>query len=500
MSYSGTSPSTRRDTALLLLAHVAFWTLAAIALLPGLDRFADMTELYAWGMAPQWGTYKHPPLLAWAVGAWFLVFPNRDGAFHLLAMANAALAIWLVGRFTREVLADGPDARRWALWAMVAAAFALPYGNLALKLNMNSVLLPLWPLVAWAWWRNVRRPAFAGAVGLGLAAALAMMGKYYSGVVLVSLLLASLASAPGRAWMRTPWPYVSVAVFALALAPHVAWVAQHDWVSFRYIEKHRADDGHGTLYMLKFSGITLGMWLLAALALGWAGRPWRIDASLERWRGALAVLALGPWALTIALGLSMDLQLTSPWALPLGFCFPALVLAWVRPQAEWPVMRRRVVALFIAFWLTAFCVAALNQWQLAHKGDPSYYLPRAELAHAIALGERIPAWVGADWQYATALSFYMPSHPHAIPGFPDDGPAAVHTPKDWRRSTGLLVCPRVATVAASYRDCAASARAWLNKHGMSFDNTHVRVQREGWRFPLAKPYDFDLLWVMPSAP
>ncbi len=487
----------RSDSARLLLAHTTVWFLSAVALLPGLDRFADMHELYAWGMAPQWGTYKHPPLLSWLVGAWFRVFPAQDWAFHLLAVLNATLSVWLIGRFTREVLEPDPGAVRWSQWAMAGAALALSYGNLALKLNMNTVLLPLWPLVAWAWWRSVRRATAWRAVALGLAAALCLLGKYYSGVMLLCLLFASLACAPGRAWLLTPAPYISLAVFVAALLPHGLWVARHDFITLRYLNEQGGEAGFSMVMAAKFIAMALISALIAAAVLGWTGRPWRRDEQLRAWRGALIVLAAGPAAVSLALTAALDIELSSPWALPLGFAFAPLVLAWARPERPWPELRRSIIIALCVYWALMMAGAGVGDWRKAQRADAGYYLAREELAQAIAQAELQPAWVGGDWQYAAALSFYSKQHPHAIPGLPGQGGAAVHTPAAWASQTGLIVCP---VASETQTHCLAQAQAWARARGLATQQTRTTVRRQGWRFPLDVPSDFDLLWVRPQPP
>ena len=61
-----------------------------------------------------------------------------------------------------------------------------------------------------------------------------MLSKYYSGVFLAGFLLPIFLVREGRQWLLTPRPYVALAAFGLALAPHVAWIAHHQWVTLGY--------------------------------------------------------------------------------------------------------------------------------------------------------------------------------------------------------------------------------------------------------------------------
>lgn len=499
-----------RDGRRVLLGHLLVWFLGAAAILPGLDRYGDMHELYAWAQPLAWGNFKHPPLLTWIVGAWFTLFPTRDWAFHLLAVLNATVAIWLVGRLTAALFERDPQAPRWAWLAMVAAALSLAHGNLALKLNMNSVLLPLWPLAAWAWWCALQRPGWVRTILLALAGAACMLGKYYSGVLLLALLLATVLLPAGRAWLRTPHPWVAGVLFVLLLLPHIGWVLSHELVTWRYVQDQDGPSGWEARDTAQFLAMAVVAWLPAALALGWAGRPWRrvaapaVDGALDgapggATRQAILALAFGPVAISLGLAWAMDIELSSPWALPLGYAYAAVMLAWWRPGAPWPLLRRRALAALAVYWVVMLAGGAWVTWGKAQRGHPGDYLPHDALARFVDAQPVAPQWVGGDWVFATALAFYSEDHPRAFPGLPTEMPGRVHAPADWATRPGLIICP-VAPDAPPGSPCADAAVALAQAQGLRTSVQRVRLQREGWRFPRQVPHGFDLVWLRPAGP
>ncbi len=490
------------DRRRVLLGHLLVWFLGAVAILPGLDRYGDMQELYAWAQPLAWGNHKHPPLLTWIVGAWFTLFPTRDWAFQLLAVLNSTLAIWLVGRLTQALFAHDPQAPRWSWLAMVAAALSLAHGNLALKLNMNSILLPLWPLAAWAWWLALQRPSWARTVLLALAGAACMLGKYYSGVFLLSLLAATLLLPAGRAFLRTPHPWVACLLFALALVPHIGWVLAHEQVTWRYVQAQGDVNGWHAGNAARFLAMAVLVWLPAAACLAWAGHPWqRAPAqgpghALPR---ALAALALGPALISLALAWAMGIELSSPWALPLGYIFPGLVFAWWRPGAPWPLLRRRALASLAVYWVVMLAGGAWATWGKAQRGDPGDYLPHNALASWVDAQPHAPQWVGGAWVFATALAFYSENHPRAFPDLPTTLPGRVHAPADWATRPGLFVCP-VAADAPQPSPCAESALELTQARGLHASVQRLQLKSEGLRFPRQVPFWFDIVWVLPAAP
>ena len=93
-----------RATFILLALFVAVWTPFQIVSFSSLDLHFDLVELYAWTHHLSVGYYKHPPLGALMAAAWFSVFPVADWSFHLLAMTNAAIALYAIDLIARRYL------------------------------------------------------------------------------------------------------------------------------------------------------------------------------------------------------------------------------------------------------------------------------------------------------------------------------------------------------------------------------------------------------------
>src|SRR5437660_6227306 len=93
------------NAAVVLIAYVALWTLYGAIAKGSQDIHADMSEQYVLARELALGYPKHPPLTMLIVRLWFAVFPTADWAYYLLAMANAALALWIIWRLCARFLA-----------------------------------------------------------------------------------------------------------------------------------------------------------------------------------------------------------------------------------------------------------------------------------------------------------------------------------------------------------------------------------------------------------
>ena len=68
----------------------------------------------------------------------------------------------------------------------------------------------------------------------GFAAALGILTKYSTAMLLGALLLHLLSSPKLRERLRSPGVYAAFAVFAVVLAPHFLWLVRHDFPSFKF--------------------------------------------------------------------------------------------------------------------------------------------------------------------------------------------------------------------------------------------------------------------------
>src|SRR6266699_3089558 len=230
-------PSRRERTAVrLLIGYVAVWTLYGVLAKGSQDVHFDMGEAVAWSREPAFGYSKHPPFSAWVVGAWFTVFPLADWAYYLLAMVLAGLALWIAWILSARWLEGEKRAAGLALLTLV------PFFNFhALKFNANTVLIPLWAATTLWFLRSFETRDLLSAALAGVAAAAAMLGKYWSIVLLGGLAIAALGDARRSGYFRSPAPWVTVAAGALALAPHLAWLLTQGAAPFEYaLDKHPA--------------------------------------------------------------------------------------------------------------------------------------------------------------------------------------------------------------------------------------------------------------------
>src|ERR1700712_1725479 len=256
-------------------AHAALWTLILANLKAAQDVHMDVAEAFAWGQKFQFGYGKHPPLAGWVAGLWFKLFPVVDWSTYALAMATLGCALvicWLVALRVVD--------RRRAFFTVVLLALYPVFNFKGFKYNPDLLQLVTLPLLVLAYLHAFEKRSVRAGLWLGLAGALALMTKYWVLTMIGAVGLAALIHPARLLFLRSPAPWVAIAVAALAMIPHLLWLREVDFVPLTY-----AGDVYGlesraqnVQLVLGYVGHNLALLAapvaLAALALCWPTR-WR---------------------------------------------------------------------------------------------------------------------------------------------------------------------------------------------------------------------------------
>ena len=317
-----------RTVLISLAAYWVLWTIYGTIAKSGQGLHPDMTELLDWSQHLAWG-YKHPPLAAAIVWAWFGVFPVAAWSYYLLAMLMPTLTLWIVWRLSAHYLDIEKRIFGLALLTLV------PFFNFhALKFNVNTVLMPAWAATTLWFLRSytTRSALYAALAGAGAAAA--MLGKYWSIFLIAGLVVAALIDRRRGAYFRSAAPWITVAVGAIVIAPHVFWLVQHNFEPFAYAmyvhgEKSFADVAISALGYLAGSAGYVAVPVIIALA---AARPSRATLGDMVWpsdpdRRLAAAAFWGPLLLPVVGALASGTDITSLWSMSAWTLLPVLLLS-----------------------------------------------------------------------------------------------------------------------------------------------------------------------------
>ncbi|HEY1545960.1 MAG TPA: glycosyltransferase family 39 protein [Xanthobacteraceae bacterium] len=410
-----TDPARRgRAVVGVLAVYCGLWALYGAIAKGSQDVHFDMGEMVAWSREVTWGTPKHPPLGAWLVRAWFSVFPLADWSYYLFAMVVATVTLWIAWRIAGHYL----DAEKRVVG--LALLTLVPFFNFhALKYNANTVMLPLWAATTALFLRSYETRSRLLAALAGVAAAAAMLGKYWSVVLLLGLGLAAVIDTRRAAYFRSPAPWVTVLAGLAALAPHIVWLVAHDFTPFGY-----AMDTHpGTPLECLWSGVNYVIGAAAyvappAVLVGLAAWPGPAALRDIAWPLApdrrLAVLAFGlPLAVPTVLAIAAHEVVTSLWAIAGMSLLPVVLLSSPMIVVS-RAAARRIVGVAIAFPLLALALSPLIAWVIHRQGVPNYATHYGGVARAIvqawrATTDRPLRFLGSYNNVLYGVLFYLPA-------------------------------------------------------------------------------------------
>jgi 4-amino-4-deoxy-L-arabinose transferase-like glycosyltransferase len=416
------SDPARRARAVLgvLVGYVAIWTLYGAFAKASQDIHFDMAELVAWSRELAFGYSKHPPLAAWLVRGWFMLFPAVDWAYYLLAMTVVAVALWIAWRLSERFL-DGE--KRVVAMALLTL---IPFYNFhALKFNPNTVLLPLWAVTTMWFIRSFETRGRLDAALAGLGAAACMQGKYWSIFLLAGLGLAALIDPQRGAYFRSAAPWITIAVGAFALLPHVVWLFANDFLPFSYAMAAHGTGSFGSFSMraLGYLGGAIGYVALPVLLVLALVRPDRValadtfKPSMPERRLAAVAFWL-PLLLPALVAPLAGIEINSLWTMSAWTLLPVLLLS-----SPLIVVTRAVAVRIVTVAIALPCVLFAASPFIASAIHREGVAPRA--AHGRLVAERIArAWhevtsrplqfVGGDAVLSYAAAFYLPERPSAF--------------------------------------------------------------------------------------
>jgi 4-amino-4-deoxy-L-arabinose transferase-like glycosyltransferase len=403
---------------LLLAGFIAVWmAFFMIAYLVG-DLHSDVLEAWTLGRTFEWGSSKHPPLMGWVARAWTSVFPLSDWSFQLLALINSAMALWIVDLISRRFVRS--DKR-----IIVLLLLMLPptYQLFAQRFNANAVLLAVWPIATYCFLRSFETRQIKWAIAAGAAAALAVLGKYYSAFLIGSFAFAALCHPQRLAYFGSSAPWISAAVGLVALGPHLHWLATTGAMPFTYALAEHAGKAFVPA-VFEALGFVLGAALLLALPASiWAaiaGRRLRMAThdfrEMDPQLYLLFLIAVGTIALPTITAVVVATHMPGVWASQGLFLFVVLAVCGTSYTIERFYTVNLIVIVAGTALIAAVVIAPLYAYyhntHPLNEGRNFYRFSAVELTRQWHEQSDVPLpTVGGDEGLALGAAFYSPDHP-----------------------------------------------------------------------------------------
>lgn len=423
------------------IVHALLWTVILTALKGAQDVHMDVAEAFAWGQKFLLGYGKHPPLSGWVAGVWFRIFPVTDWATYALATTVLGFGLVICWHIAIRVV----DHRR-AMFTVAMLAIYPIFNFKGFKYNADLLQLVTLPLFVLAYLEAFEKRTWRSGVWLGIAAALALMTKYWVLTMIGAFGIAALLHPDRLKFLGSPAPWIGIVVCAVLMLPHVWWLKQSDFLPLIY-----AGDVYGarpfseslrlmTIYFAHNIGLLLIPIAAASVALAWKLQWWK---SLRR-RGLFREMiasAKRPWArglnpgvhlnearhiwiaqiivgiVPALAGLYFGIYMKTDWGISLYFLVPLALLAI--PQLRVTQMALvRLMAMWLGYSLIMLLISPIVAAQTVRRDGVagSSFAPRSEFALQLTEAWRARfntrfAVIAGTTEVGEPIAFYSPDHP-----------------------------------------------------------------------------------------
>ena len=227
----------------------------------------------------------------------------------------------------------------------------------------------------------------------------------------------------------------------------------------------------------------------------------------------LLFLILFPVLLVVVASFLGGVSIKDRWAIPVWFALPIYManqlVGRVGERGANLTIIRRFWLVFITLIGVAFSYTLLGSFNYLSKHQ-DYAEAREEMVQTVAkrFAQVYPnqsiSWVGGTiWpDHIAPLAFYLPNHPRALPGFPNQKPALINPHPTWHKEYGVIICGRRIDNNQGVMDqCVEETRKWLYSMQREVKEESISFRAKGWRWGvlLAPERQVKVFWIAPIA-
>ncbi len=212
---------------IFLILHFVLWTV--IPSISNINLPLDTIEALAWGSNLEWGFYKHPPLSAFAVELFYLIFGSNDWAYYMLSQIFVITAFVYVWKLSNEFFED----KKLSLISVLLLEVIVFYNYTTPEFNVNVSQLPFWSMSIYFFWKGINNKKIINWILFGIFSAFGFLSKYLFIYILFSLFLFLIFNFKKYRSIIQNY-FISVIISITILIPHFIWLFNNDFITITY--------------------------------------------------------------------------------------------------------------------------------------------------------------------------------------------------------------------------------------------------------------------------
>ncbi len=396
-----------------LFAHLAIWTL--IPTLTNQNLPLDTIEALAWGSNLDWGFNKHPPLSAFSVELFYIIFGKQDWAYYFLSQIFVITSFFVVWKFSENFFQN----KIHSLIAVLLLEGIYFYNYTAPEFNVYVCELPFWALTVLYCWKGFKDNETSDWLIFGLFAALGVL-SHYSFIYLLAGMDVFFLYMILKKKINFKC-LVSLIPFFLVLLPHLIWLTENDYTTITY-GLHRTGTGdqnfldhlfHPMIFLGKQIGILIPFFLMFILLVSKLKTKFNFkDKKLL----FLLTINIVPIILMFLTSMLIGVKIRTMWMTPFYLFFGVLLIYIFQSQINLSKLKGFISVFLVLFIFSPFAYAYVSITQEFKRTDyPGQAISkRVQEEWNKNYSNEIIAVIGDEW-HAGNLSYHLKTRPKWFP-------------------------------------------------------------------------------------
>ena len=394
---------------IFLLTHVIIWTL--VPSMSNKNLPLDTIEALAWGSDLDWGFSKHPPLSAFFVEFFFLVFGNKDWAYYFLSQLFVAFSFFIVFKFSEDFFKN----KKFSLISILLLEGIYFYNFTTPEFNVNICQLPFWALSVLYCWKGFKNNKISDWLLFGLFTALGVLSKYLFIYLLIGIDIFFVYLIYKKNFNYKC--FVSLITFILVLLPHIIWLTNNDYTTITYAFQRTGAGNQNFLdhliYPLIFLSKQIAILIPFFFMLLFTVAKFKAKLNFKDTKLVfLIIINIIPIFLLFLTSMSMGIKIRTMWVTPFYLFFGVFIVYIFQAKINLNKLKKFFIVFLFLFFLSPITYLFVSISQTDKRTD----YPGKEIAKQVEemwqnkYKSKIKYVSGDEW-VAGNLSYHLKSRP-----------------------------------------------------------------------------------------
>ena len=395
---------------IFIFFHLLLWTI--IPSVSNLNLPLDTIEALAWGSNLEWGFNKHPPLSAFAVEMFYIIFGSNDWAYYLLSQIFVIVALVFVWKFSNEIFED----KIYSFMSVLALTGIYFYNFTTPEFNVNVSQLPFWALTIYFFWKGINSNNKINWILFGVFSALGFLSKYLFIYILIAIFIYFILNL--RKYKKFISSYfLSIIISLIILTPHFFWLFKNNFITIFYgLKRSSLTDAtwidhleNPLIFLIKQIVILIPFFIIVLVLLKKIN--FKLNIKSKKFLFLISINLI-PIALMLITSIVSGAKIRTMWMTPFYLFFGTLFIEIFRKNIDFKKIKRFYAICLSLFILSPVIYLGISVYDKKKRTD----FPGKEIARLVQnkwndnYVNDIKIVIGDEW-FAGNLSYHLSSRP-----------------------------------------------------------------------------------------